>query len=381
MNSSVLYALSTLAGTIIGVGLFVLPYITSRVGLDVILIYFLVLGFIAIIVHLLYAEIVMRTEGKHRLTGYAEIYLGKTGKIFALISMILGLGGALFSYLTVGGNFLFSLASPLLGGPSLIYVLFFLACGAFLIYAGIKGISKIEFIGLILFFIILFIIFVKGLPFIKIDNLFTATPINTRPLFLPYGAILFSLWGASLIPEITELMKNRLHILKKLIPAAIIITAFAYLFFILLITGMSGALTSKDAITGLKTIFGNGVINLGFVFGILTTFTSFITIGLTLEKVLWYDLKIPRLLSFALVCFGPLILYLSGFADFLKIIGLAGGVMIGIEGILIILMYLKAKAKSSQMPAWSLRLPKSFITCLIIFFVLGMIYEIIYFIK
>ncbi len=162
---------------------------------------------------------------------------------------------------------------------------------------------------------------------------------------------------------------------------AIIIPALTYLFFIFLITGMSGALTSKDAITGLKTIFGNGIINLGFIFGILTTFTSFITIGLTLEKVLWYDLKIPRLLAFALICLGSLILYLSGFADFLKIIGLAGGVMIGIEGILIILMYLKAKTKSSQSPAWSLNLPKSFVTCLIIFFIIGIIYEIIYFIK
>lgn len=378
---SFIFALSTLSGTIIGVGLFTLPYITSKVGFWIILGYFAALSVIVILIHLLYAEVVMRTQGEHRLPGYAEIYLGRPGKILALMTMIFGIGGALFCYLVVGSGFLSSLLSPVLGDGSLFYLVIFFFLGASLIFFGIKSISKIEFFGLILFLTALLLIFFKGLPFIKMENLLTKVPVFDRPLFLPYGAILFALWGAALIPEITELMKNQLKNLRKLIPLAIIIPALVYLFFIFLVTGITGPATSKEAIIGLKNFLGNGIISLGLFFGVLTTFTSFITLGLTLKKVFWYDLKIPSNIAWLIACFGPLALYLVGFKDFIKIIGLVGGVMLGIEGIIIILVYLKAKIKSELQPAWQISLPKSLIYPLTIFLILGIIYEIFYFFK
>lgn len=374
-------ALSTLSGTIIGVGLFTLPYITLKVGFWVMLGYFIALGIIVVAIHLLYAEVVMRTRGEHRLPGYAEIYLGMPGKIFALIAMIFGIGGALFCYLAVGGEFLSSLLSPIFGGGNLIYILIFFFLGSFLIYFGIKGISKIEFFGLVLFLIILLLIFFKGLPFIRIENLFIKSSVFDRPLFLPYGAILFALWGAALIPEVTELMKGQLVNLRKLIPIAILIPALIYLFFIFLVTGITGSATSKEAIIGLKNFLGDGIVSLGLFFGVLTTFTSFISLGLTLKKVLWYDLKIPSNIAWLIVCFGPLALYLAGLKDFIKIIGFVGGVMLGIEGIIIILIYLKAKMKGELQPTWQIFLPKLLIYPLCIFLILGIIYEVFYFIK
>jgi len=344
------------------------------------LIYFAVLSAVVLLINLIYAEIVMRTKEKHRVTGYAEIYLGKPGKIITILSTIFGLGGSLFAYFVVGGGFLGSLLSPVLGGGHLFYMLLFLLCGIILIYADIKSIAKIEVLGLILFFIILLSLFLKGRFFINLDNLFTQIDFFSRPLFLPYGAVLFSLGGAALIPEVVEIMSKQPNNVKKLIPLSSLIVAITYLIFIVLVLGVTGQNTTNEAIAGLKSFLGNDIIALGLFFGVLTTFTSFITLGLTFKKILWYDLKINPKFSWLIVSLLPPTLYILGLKDFIKIIGLIGGVLLGAEGIIIILAYLKSKKQSSNIPAWSLNLPKTIIYSLILFLTLGIGYEIFYFI-
>ncbi|MCJ7786981.1 hypothetical protein MUP06_02105, partial [Patescibacteria group bacterium] len=214
-NKSIL-AIATLSGTIIGVGLFSLPYITSKVGILVMLGYFLVLGALVILVHLFFGELAQETPDFKRLPGFAKFHLGNFGEKIALTSTILGLFGAILAYLIIGGEFLTNLLSPIFGGGNLLYTLLYFALGAGLIFGGIKAISKIEFWGLILFFIILIAIFFQGLPFLKIDNLLVKT--NVSNLFLPYGAILFSLWGAALIPEVEEMLGEKKNLLLKIIP-------------------------------------------------------------------------------------------------------------------------------------------------------------------
>jgi len=70
-----------------------------------------------------------------------------------------------------------------------------------------------------------------------------------------------------------------------------------------------------------------------------------------------------------LTCFLPLILFLLGIKRFIPVISFMGGVMLGIDGVLILLMYQKIKPK--QILVYPL--------FLILFG--GMIYEIIYFLK
>jgi tyrosine-specific transport protein len=375
---SFFYALATLAGTIIGVGLFSLPYITAKTGFGVMLGYFFILGAVIVLIHLCYGEVTLRTQGLHRLPGYAEKYLGRWGKRVAFFSTGLGLGGALLAYLIVGGQFLFSLCQSIFGGSSLIYTLIFFSVGATLIYFGIKSIAKTEFFCLILFFIVLLLIAGRGFSLIRIENLFV---FDSRYLFLPYGAVLFSLCGFALVPEIKEMLKDNLVSLKKIIFLAVLIPALTYLFFIFLILGLTGQNTSMEAISGLKEFLGDGLVGLALFFGVLTTFTSFITLGLTLKKVLWYDLHLKRDLAWALACFVPLILFLLGLRHFITVISLVGGVMLGISAIIIILIYLKAKTKGDLVPTYSLPLPRLLTYALILFFVLGIIYEIIFFIR
>ncbi len=340
------------------------------------LIYFLILGAVVTIYSLFYGEISLRTKGLHRLPGYARKYLGVWGERLALFSNSLGLSGALLAYLIVGSGFLFSLFKPILGGSSFIYLLIFFSVGAILIYFGIKSIAQVELSLLILFFAILVFVFVRGFSLITAEHLFV---FNAGYLFLPYGAVLFSLSGIALVPEVKEMLSRNRTALKKLIVLAIAISVITYLFFIYLILGISGSDVSVDAITGLGKFLSQGIISLALIFGFLTVFTSFLTIGLTLKKILWYDLKLNKDLAWALACFVPLILFIIGLNNFITVISLAGGVFLAIDAILITLVYLKAKTRGELKPAFSLNLPRFLIYALILFFILGIIYEIIYF--
>ncbi len=367
-------ALAVIAGTCIGVGFFVLPYITLKVGFWVILGYFLLLGGLVMVVHLFFGELVLKTPDFKRMPGFAKLYLGKWGQGLAYISTIAGILGALLVYLIVGGEFLSELASPVFGGNSLIYTLLYFVAGALFIFSGIKAIAKVEFWGLLLFFLILFIIFFQSKEFLTVSNLFTAP--DKSFLFLPYGIILFCLWGATMIPEAEEMLGEKRKLILKIIPAAILIPIIVYLFFIYLILGITGPETTESALSGLRSVLGNGMVSLAFCFGILTTFTSFIALGLTLKKVFHFDLKINEKLAWAITCFVPLILFLIGIKSFITIISLIGGVMLGIEGILILLMCKKSYTK----------LKESSFKCLLVYpliliFLIGIIYEIIYFIK
>ena len=373
-----IYAIATLSGTIIGVGLFSLPYITLKVGFLVMLGYFLVLGTLVILVHQFFGELALKTPDLKRLPGFAKFHLGKWGEKLAFLSSIFGIFGAILAYLIVGGEFLGNLLSPFFGGGNLIWTLFYFAVGALLIFFGIKAIAKVEFWGLILFFFVLILIFLRSKFLINIENLFISQwSIVKSHLFLPYGAILFSLWGAALIPEVEEMLGERKKLLKKIIPIAILIPILVYLFFIYLILGITGAQTTESALTGLRNFLGDRIVSLALFFGVLTTFTSFITLGLTLKKVFWYDLKVEKNLAWAITCFIPLILFLIGIKQFIPVIIFVGGVMLGIDGILILLMYhkLQVKNQKSRVKSYLMTFP------LILIFLGGIIYEIIYFLK
>ena len=72
-----IYALSTITAATIGAGIFSLPFITLKAGFWTMIGYFVVLGGLAILIHLFYGELVLKTPDYKRLPGFAKLYLGK----------------------------------------------------------------------------------------------------------------------------------------------------------------------------------------------------------------------------------------------------------------------------------------------------------------
>lgn len=370
-----IYAIATLVASIVGVGIFSLPYIAAQVGLLAMLGFFLILSGVMFLLYMMFAEVSLATPDYKRLPGFAEYHLGPLAKKIALGAMVISSLGSILAYLIVGGEFLSGILDPIFrignGDSAAFYTFLYWLIGTALIFLGIKTIAKIEFWGFILFFVVLAILLFFGLPFLKLSNLMVKTG-GLSSLFLPYGAIVFSLWSLDMVPEVEEMLgrHGKKNLLKRVIAISLLLTLAIYFFFIFLTLGIAGAGVNDSAIASLREVLGAGAAAFGFLFGLIATFTSFITSGLTLKKVLHYDLKIGKIVSLGLTCFIPLIVFLIGVQQFIPVISLVGGTMMGVNGLLILAMYNKIKPQK-----------KVFMFPLAALLIAGMVFEIIYFVK
>ncbi len=366
-----MYPTTILTGSIIGVGFLSLPYITTKVGIWPMLFYFIILTLLITCIHLIFAKISLKTPDYKRFPGFVGYHLGAFPKKIILVSETIGLMGVLLVYLIIGGEFLTIIFSPLLGGTIFTYILIYLVGVSTFIYFGTKIISRINFLSLVALLVIVCIILVRAFGNLQIGNIFSDQPLFTdyKTLFLPYGALMFSLWGVGLIPEVEEMVVGNKKSLKKIIVAGTLIPSIFYFLFVLLIVGITGVNTTEAGLTGLVGILPDALVKIALLIGAITTFTAFIAMGLLLKKILMYDARIPEFPAWALVCFVPLGLFLLGFNSFIPLISFIGGFLLSIDGILILLMYRKIGGK------------KIIVYPLMLIFFLGMAYEIIYFIK
>ena len=477
-NKNFFYAVSTLIGTSIGAGIFGLPYVIAHAGFLPGVFMLIFLDAIILLINLIYGEITLRTEKKHRLVGYAEKYLGKNGKVAALFCSLFILYGSILAYIIISGQFLNSLFSGYFGGNEFIYSLIsfafvstgiyfdlrvvkrieslmtvfllivmgmiffkgmpfikvdnllffnqsqlFLPFGAILfslgamsaipelehilksdqkkiknavvfgnliplilyivfvsagIYFDLRVVKRIESLMTVFLLIVMGMIFFKGLPFIKVDNLLF---FNQSQLFLPFGAILFSLGAMSAIPELEHILKSDQKKIKSAVVFGNLIPLILYIVFVLVIIGTSGAATSEEALSGFSLVIGDGVATIGFGFGILAIITSFLIIGVNLKEMFMYDYGIGKKLSWFLTCSIPLIIFALGIRDFIEVINFVGGIAGGLSGILVILIYLKIRNNpklGDLKPAYQIKIPKIVLSLMIFVFVLGIVYQLVY---
>ena len=380
MNKNFLFALATLIGTIVGAGIFGLPYVIERSGIIPGFFYFFILGGAVLLIHLCFGEVILRTKEKYRLPGFSQKYLGKLGRNLVMISVITGVIGALLAYLILGGEFLKILLSPFLNLSEVQFTLIFWLVLAFFVLRGIKLIAPAEFFTNILFFLIIVIILGFCFPKFDISNLTILDPPN---IFLPFGVILFSLIGWSAIPEMIDFLKfsSERKNIKRIIILATIIVIFFYILFTIFVIGVTGKNTSQDTLSGLIPFLGEKIIFFIALAAIITLADSFLVLGLYLRNTFIYDFKLPKIISFLFACGLPLILFLIGFRSFITTIGFIGTIVGVIEGIIIILLFRKAKTLGNRTPEYRLKIPSILLYCLIVIFLLGAASQIFYFLN
>ena len=362
-----LLAYASLIGTIIGAGVFGIPYVMSRSGILISLFYFLILGGVSLFLHLAFGEIVLRTKEKHRLIGYAQKYLGKKAKILITFSTLFGTIGALLAYIILGGDFLKIIFPVPLSTFQLSLILW--AILSFFVLLGIKSIGWLEFFMNIGFLIAIFLVFLFSLPKIKISNFILADFKNS---VLPYGVILFSLIGWNAIPEIEGFLKNKKN-LKKVIVKAILICIIFYFLFGMIISGVTGRNTTPEAFRGLVGILGTKIMILGGIFGLLAVSSSFLILASYLKNALIFDYNFSYFPAFLVACFSPLILFLMGIREFISVVAVVGSLVGLVEGIVITFIYKRAKKSGDRTPEYSLKIPTPLIYLAIIILSLGTI--------
>lgn len=344
---SFFYAYAMLTGTIIGVGIFSLPYITSQAGILTTGVYFLFLGAVAMMVHIFWGEIAAKTPGRHRLPGMARIYLGIFWGRVATVTAIGSLMGAILAYVILGADFANSLFNGYLGEGEWAHVILYCLIGAVLIWKGDKLIAKLEVWGIIALALVFAVLIWKVSGHWRMENILTLSG-QAKNFFLPYGVVLFSLWGASAIPDVQEVMGRDKKRINKVIVIAGLSAIIVYAMFIAIILGVSGAGVDPTALGGLAGVLGGEMTKILLALGILTTFTSYITLALALNKLLIYDLKISPTTALATVAGVPTILYFLGVNNFISIISFVGSVMLAIDGMFIAFIYKKMSRADSR---------------------------------
>ncbi len=340
-------ATAVLMSTIIGAGVFGLPYAAMLPGFLVSsLILILVLG-LMLVLHLFYVDIVETTNKEYQLTGYISHYLGKRAKKFIGFFIILTFYGSLLVYGILGGDFLHIFLAQFINLPQIYCSLILFFIGAIALYFGLKIVSKWDLaINLILVGIIIILLFVS---IDKIDSNNLIGGINLHKSVSFYGAIFYALLGIATIPEVRRILsKNNHKSYKKVVVIGTIIPAVIYLIFMFVVLGMAGQETTPDAIYVLEKYIGKDIIAWGSLFGFLMICSSFFSLGLALKQTYIYDFNVSKNRAWIYTCSVPLLLLLLGVSDFITVIEIMGVTIGAFEGTAIILMYNKIKTRKTS---------------------------------
>jgi len=375
MDSKFFKAVAVLIGTVVGAGIFGLPYAISKVGLLPGIIYIIVIGAAVIAINLMYSEIIIRTRGKHRMSGYAKKYLGRYGQIIITASLILGIYGGLLAYTIGVGNFLLGILGPLIGGSAMIYSLIFWAIASIAVFRGLNMIASLELV--MVEFLIFMVVFVCGVSLFKIQ-LPNLAYVNTSELFYPFGIVLFALGGATAIPTMKDILGRRNKDLKKASIIGIVVPMIIYIIFSIAVVGVSGTGTSEQAVKGLVPHLGGWIVIFGGLFGVIAMTTSFMAIGHVLKDMFVRDYKMQPVLASFLVVLVPLAIFLLGLKSFVQVIGISGSLLSGFQGVIIILMYYRAKRMGKKLVFYNVHIPLWFGFAMCLLFVFGIVYQLYY---
>lgn len=367
-NKNFWLAVFSLVGTTVGAGIFSLPYAFFKAGFIIAFLEFIFLLGVVLLIQLIFGEVVLKIRGKKRFISYAEEYLGKRWKLPVTTSVIFGGIGVLLVYIILAGYFLSFIINQNIFFSSLI----FFAVWFLLILAKPKMFGGIEFIfG---FFVILITVLISSfnIGYINIGNF---GGFSIKDIFLPYGVILFAISGYYVIPEMEDILGRDKKKMKKAIIYGTLIPVIIYIFFVLIVLGVSGDLTSQDAISGFSTALNSRTILLfGSILGLLAVTEASLSQGVYIKETFLYDLRINKWLSWLITGAAPLTLFLLGARNLVAVIGIVGALFFAFHAVVILLIH--KKLKSSEMkPVYEMDLPNFMYYSIILFVILGAIVE------
>lgn len=361
-----------LFGTIVGAGIFGLPYMVQKSGYLPGLFWMAVLAGAVTLTHLLYGEVVMATPGEHRLVGYVKLHLGRWAHRIEVVASVISLFGSCLAYLILGGLFISKIFLAL-GVPlsdvrgTLLLFLFGLAAAWF----GTKFLSGVDFwLTLVEFgsFALLSVI-----AFTAFDPAHLAT-VQLDQAFLPYGIVLFAYGGLTAVSEVRSIAGDDRRAVRISIVAGTLMAASLTILFVTAVVGALGPATTPEAVGGLNALFGGPLPLLGAIAGFFSVLTSFTVFSEYLKSQFQKDFGWPKLAAVGAATVVPLVLFLLGVRSFGTVLEFLGALLIGLEGIFVAWMYLRLRART---PQGMMRVPVWLVHALMAVYLAGMAYTIL----
>jgi tyrosine-specific transport protein len=328
-------ATSVLSGTIIGAGVFALPYVFQELGFLISALYLIVFSLVHVALHHMYAELLTATPREHHYLYLAERYLPNW---FARVMSFVVFGGLIFAltiYLTLSPTFL----RLIFGATDLLHAALFWLAGSMLMFLGLRGQGWVQVACVIGIIFITLVVFFVGLVY------GSGAPLLGSPravsFLIPFGALLFSFGGRVAIPEMVAVWRQgrKRFSLSHALSLGTLFPALVYALFVFGIVRLVPTV-QPDALSGLS--LNPGLMMLLGAFGLAAIVTSYFMIGENIQDILRVDLRLPRAVSDFLPVIVPLALYLAGFRDFVGLVSFAGGVFGGLIGFSVVLMWWRA---------------------------------------
>ena len=164
---------------------------------------------------------------------------------------------------------------------------------------------------------------------------------------------MFALAGHNALPAVRKILTSQEKDLPYVILIAYGLVFVVYLTFMYVVVGVTGNNTTEIATIALGSAIGPVMIVLGNVLAIFTISTCYLSNGLALRRTFEYDYKKPRKVATILAMSIPLILFAFGARNFIVILGLVGGLILGIQCSIIIFTYWKAHHHGDRQPEFT----------------------------
>jgi hypothetical protein len=323
------------AAATIGEGVFAVPYIVATAGWAITLGYFIAVIAIVSVAHILYLRTLAAVDEKERLLGLARKYFGATGFWIGFIAIVVGLLLGFVAYLVLGTQFL-QILFP--GLPSGFALAIFWILLAYLVWGSEGRIAWFEAVGIALVSFAILFIFFSGHPATFFNNVSFAVPGG---FLLPFGVVIFALAGWTSVEPVYELAYKKEDGKRLVVPATFALfalgTAFAGLLYWLFAAGVIGTVPSvaADTVSGIAAwpLWRKDILA---AVGLLSVCVVSVPIAREIRGAMEKDLGWNPIFSRAAIVLLPLAAVLLGFNDFLAIVGIAGGIFISTQYLLII---------------------------------------------
>ncbi len=353
-----------LIGSVVGVGIFGLPYVFSQAGFLYGGIELILVGALSLLSYYIFSDLLAANKGHVRFIAVVSNQLGPLGRALASLAFFGSLWGALLAYIIVGGEFAGNALRPLLGGEDFSYQIAFWMLASACMIGGTLFVRRLQAFLIPIFFVMIVALSLFALPHLHVEYLTTLQPTNA---LLPFGVLVFAFSGFAAVPECREALGRNKGLIRSSLLLGVVLIASLYLLFCFAIVGMTGPFTSPQAVDGLRFVAGPWLQIFVSIIGLCTVFTAFVSVGNALMNSLMYDFRGRFLSSWWLTIIVPGCAFLIGARDFINVIGTTGGLLGGLAGIVLLVAYERARM-TAQLPKRALAVPQGLVALSFVLF-------------
>ena len=315
-------AVCLIAGAGIGGGVMALPYLAAGTGFWPAVFIMLIAYIITVVLHIMVAELSIRTEySSELLTIFSKhLFRGKkTLRSIFYVLMAITLICNLAAYITGAGDIL----ADLMGIPIIIAEILFFICAAVVVALGLKRVAINEAVTLAVMLAILAFLVVRTFT-LPSHQPFAIAHWEPFPLMAVYGMAMFSLSSLFAVPQAASGLRGDKSQLRTAVTMGLLIN-LAVMIIVTLSVLFSADPVTEVAIVGWAAALGGSTRVFGSLFIALAMLGTFWSISLQLSDMTREYFSAGRFWAWLIATAPSFILALLPVSGFLGLMQIAGG--------------------------------------------------------